>query len=117
MKDFTGRPLDDMHVVNVNLQRRNLNEFQRPGTLTAVDAEHDDAGNAVAERKTDLGPWQGVSAVSARLFPRVTCSRPGILHFSRVLCVFQYDHEIVTIGMPARGRTNITMANHGQHER
>jgi hypothetical protein len=56
MKDFTGRPLDEMHVVNVNLQRRNLNEFQRPGTLTAVDAEHDDAGNAVAERKTDRGP-------------------------------------------------------------
>jgi ParB-like chromosome segregation protein Spo0J len=53
MKAFTGRPLDEMHVVNVNLQRRNLNEFQRPGTLTAVDAEHDDAGNAVAERKTD----------------------------------------------------------------
>lgn len=47
INDFTGRPLDDMHVVNVNLQRR------RPGTLTTVDAEHDDAGNAVAERKTD----------------------------------------------------------------
>jgi hypothetical protein len=40
----------------------------------------------------------GCVGVSAQLFPRVICSRPGILHFSRVL-VFQYDHEIVTIGM------------------
>jgi ParB-like chromosome segregation protein Spo0J len=30
IKDFTGRPLDEMmYVINVNLQRRNLNEFQR----------------------------------------------------------------------------------------
>ncbi len=30
MKDFIGRPLDEMmYVVNVNLQRRSLNEFQR----------------------------------------------------------------------------------------
>ena len=29
-KDFTGRPLDEMmYVVNVNLYRRHLNEFQR----------------------------------------------------------------------------------------
>jgi hypothetical protein len=49
--------------------------------------------------------------VEQRLFPRLICSRPGILHFSRVLCVCQSDPEMVTTGMAARGGANVTMAS------
>src|SRR5262249_25433932 len=47
-KDFTGRPLDEMmYVVNVNLYRRSLNDFQRV-----------EAGIRVEELRRKLGQHQ-----------------------------------------------------------